>query len=175
MGRRDAAPLFESFRMPYRSVASGILLALIAGYALTADALCIYGGRLYAKTTLEQEFRDSAVVIEAKVISSRDTFEDDEPGVVYRINIERWFKGTTPGVIEDFSERDSGGFYLNVGTDYLLFLNPISDEEAAANPSWRNAAPDAMMVNYNCGQSRPWANVALEDRRKLAALSQPSP
>jgi hypothetical protein len=158
--------------MPYRSLTAGILLALISGYALKADALCIYRGKLYAKTTLEQEFRDSTVVVEAKVISSGDTFEDDEPGVIYRVQIAQWFKGKTPNVIKDFSERDSGGFYLDVGTDYLLFLNLISDQEAAAHPSWRKAAPDAMMANYSCGQSRAWANVPPEDRRKLAALSR---
>ena len=171
-GRRNAAPHFGSFSVLNRGVTTGILLALIAGHALKANALFIYQGKLYAKSTFEQEFRDSTLVVEAKVISSRDTFEDDEPGVIYRINIERWFKGKTPAVIEDFSARDSGGFYLNVGTDYLLFLNPISDEEAAANPSWRKVAPDAMMVNYNCGQSRPWAQVTPKDRQKLAALSR---
>jgi hypothetical protein len=112
--------------------------------------------------------------VRAKVISRRDTFDDDEPGVVYSIKIDHWFKGKTPTIIKDFSERDSGGFYPDVGSEYLLFLNPISDEQAAENPTWKRVAPDAMMVNYSCGQSRPWANVPLKDRQNLEALSRRS-
>jgi hypothetical protein len=160
--------------MARRVVVQVVLCVLITAFALEAKALCIYKGQLYAKTTPEQEFRDSALVARARVISSRDTFEDDEPGVVYSIKIDHWFKGKTPTVIRDFSERDSGGFYLDVGSEYLLFLNPISDEQAAKNPTWKRVAPDAMMVNYSCGQSRVWANVALKDRQNLEALSRQS-
>jgi hypothetical protein len=165
---------FRRIPMARWGVVHAGLWVLIAAFALEAQALCIYHGQLYANTTLEQEFRDSALVVRAKVSSSRDTFEDDEPGVVYGIKIDHWFKGKTPTLIKDFSERDSGGFYLDVGSEYLLFLNPISDKQAAENPTWKRVAPDATTVNYSCGQSRVWANVALKDRQKLEALSRQS-
>ena len=174
MGRRDAASSFETYPMARWAVVQVVVGLSIVAFALEAKALCIYHGRLYAKTTLEQEFRDSALIVRASVISSRDTFEDDEPGVVYSIKIDHWYKGKSPIAIKDFSERDSGGFYLEVGSEYLLFLNPISNERAAENPNWKRVAPDAMMVNYSCGQSRPWADVPPIDRPKLETLSRPS-
>ena len=121
---------------------------------------------LYATTTLADEFHDLALVVKGTVLSSRN-IGPDENGTVYRIRIEQSFKGKAPAVITDYTDRDSGGFYLGEGgegPEYLLFLNPISRT--------RKSAPDAYEVNYSCGQSRPWANVSRKDREKLTGLSK---
>jgi hypothetical protein len=138
----------------------------------SGHALCIYGGALYAKTTIEQEFHDSHLVIEGTVLSEKDIVsnaageEDGEPGSIYRIRADHVFKGTPASVVEYFTERDSGGFYLDAGTRYLLFLNPLSDDDRA-----KGAAPGALRVNYNCGQSQPWNGLKAEATEILARLS----
>ncbi len=147
-----------------------------AGRICLADALCIYRGKLYAKTTLEQEFRDAKVVVRGVVVSSKDFYPpddsaDSDPGVPYRARVEQTFKGEPPEILVDYTERNSGGFYLDVGTEYLLFLNPLTPDAAREFPSWKKNAPDALMVDYNCGQSHPWARVSAEDRRRLGELS----
>ena len=141
----------------------------------SAHALCIYGGDLYAKTTIEQEFHDSSIVIKGTVLSEKDVLlrstkeEGGEPGVVYRIRVDHAFKGMPAKVIEDFSERDSGGFYLDAGTQYLLFLNRMADDDRA-----KGVAPGALRVNYNCGQSQPWSGLKADTEELLARLSTPS-
>jgi len=49
---------------------------LLGATALTAmpspaDALCIHNGELYAKTTLEQEYREARWGVRARVLSAR--------------------------------------------------------------------------------------------------------
>ena len=142
---------------------AALVLALAA--AADAKALCFYGGQLYAKTTLAQEFRDSSVVVRGRVVSARAVdIPDPEQdwGTRYRIRVERVFKGHPPSRLTDFTERDSGGFYLDRGKDYLLFLNPVAGGE------WARYEPGVLMVNYSCGQSRPWRAVSTNARRQLA-------
>ena len=151
-------------------------IALLVAWSSNANALCIYRGKLYAKTTLEQEFHDAKVVVRAVVISSKDLYPSDDsgdsdPGVLSRLRVEQSFKGKPPEILVDYTERNSGGFYLNVGTEYLLFLDPITPDTAREFPAWKKNAPDALMVNYNCGQSRSWAEVSTIDRSRLNKLS----
>lgn len=143
------------------------LLALAASLACVAPAhaLCIYDGELYAKTTLSQEFRDSAIVVRGKVVSSKDMWpwgEDEEWGTVYKIEVEQTYKGAPPPVLTFLTERNSGGFYLDDGVEYLLFLTPWDRTDR-----WMKVAPGAYGVNYNCGQSRPWAEVPTAERTRL--------
>jgi hypothetical protein len=158
-----------------RSVA-GIAALIYFAVTANADALCIYGGKLYAKTTIEREFRDSGIVIKGTVLSEKEIVltaageKDSEPGVVYRIRVDHAFKGAPANVIEDFSERDSGGFYLDAGNQYLLFLNPMADDDPA-----KGVAPGALRVNYNCGQSQPWNGLQVDTEELLAKLSARSP
>jgi len=132
-------------------------------------ALCIYNGDFYAKTSLEQEFRDSSLVIKGKVLSNRDITipdTDEDVGVVSRVQVASVFKGKAHKIVTYYSRRDSGGFYLDKGTDYLLFLDPIRTTE------WAKDYPGAMVVNYNCGQSEPWGEVSAPDREQLRRLSK---
>jgi hypothetical protein len=133
-----------------------------------AHALCVYRGKLYAKTTLEQEFRDALFVVRGDVLSSRKisiASPDVGEGIIYRIKVDRFFKGRSPRVVNFFTPLDSGGFYPEVGVKFLLFLDPISSSE------WALDARGATVVNYNCGQSRAWASVPTEKRRRLRTLS----
>jgi hypothetical protein len=89
------------------------------------------------------------------------------------VRVEQTFKGKSGAVVVDYSERDSGGFDLDVGTEFLLFLNPIDPHDAVVylGRNWASRVPGAMMVNYNCGQSRSWNKVPSRDRELLNALS----
>jgi len=137
-----------------------------------ALAVCMYHGQLYAKPTLAQEFRDSDLVVRGEVVGSEDV-HDPELGVFYHVRVKQTFKGRPIAVLLDYSERDSGGFYLDAGTEYLLFLNPIDPGDAVVylGQNWAKRAPGAMMVNYSCGQSRPWSEVPSKERKLLNALS----
>jgi len=146
--------------------------AFLMGFVSSAYGLCVYHGVLYAKTTLEQEFHDASVVVRADVLSSQEIYEPDT-GVLYRVRVEQSFKGNPPAVLVYYTERNSGGFYLETGTQYLLFLNPISATEVVKDlgPRWAKEPSGILVLNYSCGQSRPWGKVAIEERKSLSTLS----
>jgi hypothetical protein len=151
--------------------------ALTAAVALLsagpANALCIYHGVDNAKTTLEQEFRDSRWVVRAHVTSADYHWSDeDESWTLYRLKVVQSFKGKLPNNFTFFTERNSGGFYMDgndatpdLNGDYLLFLArfPRSTDPPAAR--------GALWVNYNCGQSKAWARVSKDELRRLRLLS----
>jgi hypothetical protein len=146
-------------------------LALMA--TSQAEALCIYHGLDNAKTTLTQEFRDSRWVVRAHVVSADYHWSDeDESWTLYRLRVVQSFKGNMPKRFTFFTERNSGGFYMDgkdatpdLDGDYLLFL------VRWPRPSDPPAARGALWVNYNCGQSRPWAQVSRAESARLSLLS----
>jgi hypothetical protein len=147
-----------------------------------AAALCSYNGVDNAKTTVAQEFRDSKWVVRARVLSAVDGLmgRGSDKGMsytVYRLRVVRAYKGKPPTQLKFFTERDSGAFYMDrawvplprghdVGTDYLLFLNPI--EPFRGEPSVEKGS---VFVNYSCGQSKRWSEVPQASRRRLQSLS----
>ncbi|WP_420469710.1 hypothetical protein [Brevundimonas sp. FT23042] len=150
-------------------------LSLIA--APSAQALCVYQGTLYARTTLQQEFADAGYVVKARVLSAVDGWpQDDVEGsswTTYQLEVLTPFKGELPARFILFTERNSGGFYLDrnggepdVGGEYLLFLNSIE-----LRPGTPQAARAGFLVNYSCGQSRPWREVDASAQAQLQALA----
>ena len=154
---------------------------IVAVFALLtkcpANAVCIYKGKMYAKTTLSEEFSDSKWVVRVEVSAADNHWSDyigaADPWTIYHLRVLTSFKGEPPATIELFTYRDSGGFYLdkgakaNIGGEYLLFLNPASqDKDVPA------AAHSATEINYSCGQSRAWADVNHAARKELAKMSQ---
>lgn len=144
-----------------------------------AHALCIYNGALYASTTIGQEFADSHWVVRGRVVSAVNSWENGatdeggDPWTVYRVQVEERYKGDPPLEISVFTHRNSGGFYMDrsgegadIGGEYLLFLRPPNEAS-----SLQNAAREGMVVNYSCGQSKPWSEVSLASRRELMALA----
>lgn len=142
-----------------------------------AKALCIYKGDLYAKTTMAQEYADSHWVVRARVTSETNSWtdaridDDEAPWTTYRIEVLEAFKGGPPHTMTVFTWNDSGGFYLGPKNgaprdpyeEYLLFLNPTG--------RFTDAPPEAAgtaMVNYNCGQSKPWILLTAEDVEAFA-------
>jgi hypothetical protein len=148
---------------------AAVAIALLAASQSSAYGFCFYKGQLYAKTTLGQEFQDSKWVVRAKVISSMDR---KWSWTLYRLRTIEAFKGHPPRYISYFTERNSGGFYLDVGAkhdvggEYLLFLDPLS--HGFALPPAGNGAT---VINYNCGQSGPWAAIGQLERERLDRLS----
>lgn len=150
--------------------------ALIAALVLLTpgrvDAFCMYHGVDNAKTTLEQEFRDSRWVVRAHVVSADYHWADvGESWTLYRLRVVQNFKGKLPSRFTFFTERDSGGFYMDGDDatpklgDYLLFLTPLHH---SGDPP---AARKAVSVNYNCGQSKPWERVTKDELKRLRRVS----
>jgi hypothetical protein len=150
------------------------VLSLTAAPA--AQALCLYRGAMDARTTLQQEFADAPVVVRARVISavSGGPTAETDPWTVYELEVVSTFKGDPPMRVSVFTERNSGGFYMDlggdgpdVGQDYLLFLQPL--DSARDGPA---VARGALGVNYSCGQSRPWREVDTATQEALRALAE---
>ncbi|SER17853.1 hypothetical protein [Sphingobium sp. YR768] len=148
-----------------------LLLALLFNTS-DAQALCSYGGRLYARTTVAQEYRDARWVVRARVIDGKDWESADTSGTLYRLRLIETFKGKLPASFSFSTERNSGGFYLDgasgrpdVGGDYLLFLNPA--QAGSAGPPSVRSAP---RINYSCGQSRHWREVSPSAQAALRHL-----
>lgn len=154
------------------ALARNSVLALICALPFTcrANGLCIYKGKLYAKTTIQQEFADSSWVVVARVTAEDEHWRDYDggydPWTIYQLQVVTRFKGNPPANIRFFTYNNSGGFYLDKGGEYLLFLDPISSDSDAPK-----AAGDATEVNYNCGQSKDWSEVSEADRSELLRLS----
>ena len=155
-----------------RLLAPMLAAGLLLGAADEARALCIYRGVDYARTTLEQEFEDSRWVARVRVRAAETRLVDEgDSWTVYRLEVLEGFKGDPPRVLNMFTTRDSGGFYMDRGSepdldrDYLLFLNPIRDREQAAG---------MVMVNYSCGKSGLWSEIPAADRATLERLARAS-
>jgi hypothetical protein len=145
-------------------------IILSSTWASPAHALCIYHGVDNAKTTLDQELRDSQWVVRAHLVSADYHWEDEgESWTLYTLRVVERFKGDLPREFLFYTERNSGGFYMDsdsatpdFDTDYLLFLVPLP--HSSADPS---AAQRALWVNYNCGQSKPWNQVSQAELARL--------
>ncbi len=152
-----------------------IFAAMAAAPLSQAGALCSYNGVYNLKTTIRQEYRDSPWVVRARVASVFEgVSRDNGPWIVYRLKVERIYKGRPPRPLWMFTEVNSGGFYLNegmgdhrAGSVHLLFLDRIP-------PSFGlpRAARGSTFVNYSCGQSRPWNEVGPKTRLLLDRLSR---
>jgi hypothetical protein len=149
------------------------LAASLALVASPASAFCSHDGELYAKTTLEQEYREARWVVRARVLSATDWENRDERGTLYRLEVVDSFKGEPPEQLLFSTERNTGGFYLDtaegdpdLGGEYLLFLVP--------NPALSAVPPagEALWVNYACGQSGAWRTVPQAKRNRLIALAR---
>jgi hypothetical protein len=147
--------------------------ALLVG-ASPAQALCIYHGIDNVRTSLEQEFRDARWVVRAHVVSADYHWSDeDESWTLYRLQVVERFKGVLPHRFTFYTERNSGGFYMDgqgavpdLDGDYLLFLTPYP--HGSTLPA---AAHGALWVNYNCGQSRSWGRVTPREIARLRTLA----
>jgi hypothetical protein len=132
------------------------LLALGTGPAV---ALC-------SGTSLEQEYREADLVVRAVVVAETRV-SDDEPSAEYRarwgdyspvlldrLRVLEVFKGRPGPSIKFFQEVTSGRFDVDLGREYLLFLNPHRP-----SPGRGAEARGAVYVRYACGQSKPWPQV----------------
>ena len=159
-----------------------LLVAALLAPAVPSSpqALCIYKGELYATTTIAQEYADSRWVVRARVTAQTDSWTDagpeydEAPWTTYRIEVVEVFKGAAPREMTAFTERNSGGFYLeppgrrfDPDLDILLFLNPTS-----LGPDTPAEARGTTEVNYSCGQSKPWHEVPASDRSALLTLAR---
>jgi hypothetical protein len=144
-----------------QKLAAVAVVSLSLSSATSAQALCVHAGKLGAETSLAEEYREARWVVKARVFSAEDHWSTaSDSWTTYRLHVLAVFKGRTGQRLSLFSRRDSGGFYLDkgaehdIGGDYLLFLVPASSADA---PARFMGMP---VVNYACGQSKPWQKVS---------------
>ena len=54
----------------------------------SAKAVCTYHGKMYAKTTLAQEFADSQWVVRVRVVAADDHWSDEEDSwTIYHLQV----------------------------------------------------------------------------------------
>ena len=146
--------------------------ALLLPSAGAADALCSGAG-------VDREYREADVVVRARVVAET-LVADDEPSAAHRarwgdyspvllnrLRVLEVFKGRPGPAIALFQEVTSGRFPVDMGSDYLIFLN-----YSRPFPGRGSAARGAMYVRYACGQSKPWNNVDARDLARVRALSR---
>jgi len=90
------------YDLPMNWISTAIIAtALTCACDPTANGLCIYKGKLYAKTTLAQEFKDSQWVVLVRVISASSAWPDNGDGwTLYKVETVQTFKGDPPRNIE---------------------------------------------------------------------------
>ncbi|PQO91082.1 hypothetical protein C5614_26450 [Massilia phosphatilytica] len=110
--------------------------------AAAAHAVCLDG-----KPSIEQEFRDSAIVAVGVAGAARDVSVPDDPAgidhTVYTVRLTRVFKGAPAGrAIELVSPNTSARFPLEPGVAYLLFVGEGQDGAYVGNCGWSGAVRD---------------------------------
>ena len=146
---------------------------LLVLHASPAWAVC-------SGASVDQEYREADVVVRARVVAGRRIHGGDEPSSAYRarwgeytpvmfhrFRVSEVFKGRPGPLINLFQEVTSGRFEVDVGQDYLIFLNYIRPY-----PGRGSAVRGAMYVRYACGQSRPWQQATPRTLERLRALSR---
>jgi hypothetical protein len=161
-----------------RALALSMTLLATAGVAGQAQALCIYRGELHGKSTITGEFRESSLVIKGTAVETHDIQPVDpdrsplDSYAIARIRVDKVFKGVAGREVLLISERNSGGFYVDPGVQYLLFFNP--PERPGWSKGYDPAAiaklqllPRPRLINFSCGQSAPWGEVSAAKRKVL--------
>lgn len=81
---------------------------------------------------MDQEVERSGEVIIGKVLGSRDVMSKDAPDIVgktvYRVKVITTFKGIRQSRVEITSDNTSSRFNMDVGKQYLLFVQSFGDE-----------------------------------------------
>jgi len=123
-------------------------------------------GALCSGASLDREYREADLVVRALVVAETRV-DDDEPSAAYRarwgdyssmllnrLRVREVFKGRPGPSIKFLEEVSSGRFDLDLGREYLLFLN-----YHRPRPGRGTEARGAVYVRYACGQSKPWSEV----------------
>jgi hypothetical protein len=105
-------------------MSSGIWMAAVAAVAAgPAGALCLQPQPVRVCT----EYFHSQSVVLAKVLSKRQIPDTPDPnnveGWFYKIEVAKTFKGMLPPGSEIYTGNDETKFPMDVGKNYLLFIN----------------------------------------------------
>jgi hypothetical protein len=119
------------------------LCAAAFSLPLAAHAVCLNG-----TPSIEQEFRDSAIVAVGVARAARDVSAPDDPAGIdhttYTVRLTRVFKGAPAGrTIELVSENTSARFPLDPDVSYLLFIGEAKEGRYVDNCGWSGALRDS--------------------------------
>lgn len=168
----------------------GVAWAIAFAIPSAARAYCVgwdktlptYDARYYS---VPHEFRRAKYIIKAKVVretwvgedgqpkSLQPPFQNDRPkpwgfdpyaGAYYRLRVEAAYKGQPPAYLTIFSENSTARFWLDVGSEHVLFVT----EEPFEDPIGKRLTMDT------CGNSKPLpkANRLLRELGRLARLQR---
>lgn len=134
-----------------RSITLALSACLLA--ATWVQAVCLNG-----HPSVAEEYKSAKAVVVATVLAERLIPSPDNEfydGTLYRVRVDKVFRGNLGDEIEIFSENSSGRFPMTVGAKYLLFTHMVSGQ---------------MQVDY-CGNSGLFSKRGKELRQvaRLAA------
>ncbi len=113
-----------------RDYVCAFLLALALGaWSCEAQALCVdprdpSASKYYYPTMRDEVLASNAIVV-GKVSKVSPVKADGGDGItafVYTVKVSKRYKGTVPDIITLRSENDVGGFIMEGGLTYILFL-----------------------------------------------------
>jgi hypothetical protein len=103
-----------------------LLLAIFPGIVGTANAMCPE-----TPVRLCQMVADSPVVVRAKVVSTQDVVDRDDPdgvaGWLYHLDVIRNYRNDKPGRIAVASENTTSRVILETGREYIVFASRNSE------------------------------------------------
>jgi hypothetical protein len=103
----------------WRSLTSAISALLLAG--TTLYAVCLNG-----HPSVAEEYKGAKAVVAATVVAERlipSAEADFYEGTLYRIQVDKTFRGSLGDSADIFSENSSGRFSMTAGAKYLLFIH----------------------------------------------------
>jgi hypothetical protein len=98
---------------------SAVRALLLTG--TTVHAVC-----LNSHPSVAKEYKAAKAVVAATVVAERlipSAEADFYDGTIYRIRVDKAFRGSLGDSAEIFSENSSGRFPMTVGAKYLLFIH----------------------------------------------------
>jgi hypothetical protein len=104
-----------------------LLLTLALIVSANASALCLDG----RNPSVQEEFRDSDVVVFGTVLAERTVSSPEDPEgfeeTIYRFSPSRVFKGGAPRYIDLHSSNTSSRFPMTPGETYVVFARSTRD------------------------------------------------
>ena len=101
-----------------------------------------FGFCLQPHPSIACDFLNSSAVFTGRVISVHMVEKDGSTdGYYYRLSVLQMFRGSREKIVEVYTGNDSGGYYLDLGKEYLIFASRDPNNSQLTISNCDNNAP----------------------------------